>query len=191
MIKIICLIIILVMLLARFWPKIKTFFYYLHNYQHIFRWIISLVLVGGGIYWCFNNNFVNIINNDNKNIRYIYFLPNEFWKKIVELEAGRYKISASGKVSKPDAFGKTFPYPPEGVVWNGFPHKDELPFPVEPLGGLIGRLGEEGDPFFIGKERIVDVSTKTSLYLSFNQRSIPDNFINNKGGWDVKIKKIE
>lgn len=61
--------------------------------------------------------------------------------------------------------------------------------PSAPTGALIGRIGEQGDPFFIGDGVYFVVETEGVLFLSMNDRLSGNGFLDNEGRWAVAIQR--
>ncbi len=66
----------------------------------------------------------------------------------------------------------------------GSPRNPARPIPSRPGASLIGRLGESGDPFFIGNERgPIRVRGRGTLFLGINDDYLQDN----SGGFRVIV----
>jgi hypothetical protein len=65
------------------------------------------------------------------------------------------------------------------VYQNGESHLDwnnNKPLPNQPTGALIGRIGEKGDPFYIGADKApFQVSAKGHLFIGINDFDFSDN----------------
>jgi beta-lactamase regulating signal transducer with metallopeptidase domain len=113
--------------------------------------------------------------------------PGEEWHATgVTLRSGaKVAFSASGTVKwdpglpsvTPQGAGRT----PLGST--GRPH--EFLAPSAPCGGLVGRIGEGGEPFFIGESCTMAATNDGDLYLGVNDR-VP-HFMDNEGEFDVEI----
>ena len=56
------------------------------------------------------------------------------------------------------------------------PRNDARPIPSRPAAGLIGRIGESGDPFFIGDDTsAIRMRSGGRLYLGVNDDFLKDN----------------
>lgn len=67
---------------------------------------------------------------------------------------------------------------------SGSPRNPARPIPNRPGASLIGRLGENGDPFFIGNESgPIRVRGRGTLYLGIND----DYLLDNSGGFRVIV----
>lgn len=63
---------------------------------------------------------------------------------------------------------------PEGE--GGSPRNPARPIPSRPGAALIGKIGESGDPFFIGKDSgPIRVRGRGTLFLGINDDYLPDN----------------
>jgi len=120
------------------------------------------------------------------------------WKKTyLKLKQGDHVlITAKGKVeiSGWSFFGRDgydYIVGPEGT-YNFSPKIADKDFPMPsanqgpvPCYSLIGKINEDGKPFFIGKKRTFVVPENGTLYLGINDFKCTDN----KGGFNVSISK--
>jgi len=89
----------------------------------------------------------------------------------IELRAGQtVYFTAAGRVR----WGPNRQDGPDGE--HGSPHNPTRPIPNRPAAGLIGRVGESNDYFFIGDEKgPIRVRSSGRLYLGINDDYLKDN----------------
>jgi hypothetical protein len=87
-------------------------------------------------------------------------------------------ISASGAVSMGGGWA---PGPPEGLAKTC--KKIGFPAPNLRCWSLIGRVGEDGTPFYVGNGLLLHASTSGELYLGVNDDQLGDN----SGSWTAVV----
>ncbi len=210
MIKIITILIGVVILAIRFWPKTKTVSTATSatpatptTKKFSWGWIVTsatiiiIVIIFAGL--------LQNIFDGKKVVAEMVFAPNVWaqedlgWQKLFDGEKGKYQISVSGQWYKSTKTGNFQKIPPEGKKLS-FPDNFTLPIPDAPFGALIGRVGKkDGAIFLIGKNATIVLDGDYPVYISVN---IPQNwrvspgtkkndaFANNKGTLDVKVEKL-
>jgi len=66
-------------------------------------------------------------------------------------------------------------YGPEGAPRSKYPAPSHYPLPNGIGGCLIGRIGEDGTPFYVGRQAIIRSGTTGLLYLRINDDIVTDN----------------
>jgi hypothetical protein len=66
-------------------------------------------------------------------------------------------------------------YGPEGAPRSKYPAPSYYPLPNGIGGCLIGRIGESGDPFYVGQRATIRSDTTGLLYLRINDDIVTDN----------------
>jgi hypothetical protein len=104
----------------------------------------------------------------------------------VDLKAGQaVEITAEGEVLISEEIAST----PGGVVDPNVGTMKKLLWKVHsvtrdaPHGALIGKIGDEGKPFFVGEESLIEASSEGRLYLGINDKDTK----NNQGTYEAKI----
>jgi len=93
-------------------------------------------------------------------------------------------IQASGEAGySPDLHSRVGP---EGDPDN---FDDQALMPSAPVGALIGRIGQDGEPFLVGRELRLTVESGGILFLSMNDRAGVAGFHDNEGRWSVYIQR--
>ncbi len=64
---------------------------------------------------------------------------------------------------------------PEGASPSRYPAPSYYPLPIGIGGCLIGRIGEQGQPFYIGKRAVLLADTSGLLHLRINDDIVTDN----------------
>jgi len=93
-------------------------------------------------------------------------------------------IQASGEAGyTPDIHSRVGP---EGDPDN---FDDQALMPSAPVGALIGRIGQNGEPFLVGRELRLTVESSGVLFLSMNDRTGVAGFHDNEGRWSVYVQR--
>ncbi len=122
------------------------------------------------------------------------------WREIEGLQ-GRNVVRASGSYRQyfinryPDPYLEVYP---TGIPDWKAPYEDKLPMPDRPVGCMIGRIGRDGVPFYIGREMKMLLPKGKKLQVTVN---LPQNyaekgdqadvFRQNLGAFKIEIKRIE
>jgi hypothetical protein len=64
-------------------------------------------------------------------------------------------------------------------------HPEEFLMPTAPCGGLVGKVGDSGTPFFVGEHGTIKAESAGALYLGINDRR--GHFADNDGAFKVTV----
>lgn len=134
------------------------------------------------------------------------FTPNTWnqkdfgWQEI-EGPQGRNIVRVSGFYRQ--YFINRYPDPylevnPTGILGWKASYEDKLPMPDRPVGCIIGKIGKDGAPFYIGREMRVFLPKGKKLQITANlpqnyaeEGDSADVFRQNSGSFKVEIRRIE
>lgn len=112
-------------------------------------------------------------------------------KRIASLPPGKWRMNISGVHKQYYSDVGYVDIPPEGRVGLRLKFQKDFPVPEASPGARVVKIGT--DPWKYAGEEIEfeTFAEKTDVWVTINQRqSNPDNFLQNKGGDKIKIKRV-